>query len=183
LSAAERTRAGRACRERNDVVQRIGVTGHVNVSNDVAQWVTTALTQRLGGVLDPPVHGVTCLAAGADQIFAKVILALSGTLEVVLPAGDYSRSMAETEGGATFKELLRQASSVEIMPFETSSRDAYLAASQAMLSRCNLLLAVWDGAPSRRVGDTAHVVEKAQERDLPVEVFWPPTPAGAPGRD
>jgi hypothetical protein len=85
--------------------------------------------------------------------------------------------MAETEGGATLKELLKQASSVEIMPFETSSRDAYLAASQAMLSRCSLLLAVWDGAPSRRVGDTAHVVENAQERDLPVEVFWPPTPA------
>jgi hypothetical protein len=79
---------------------------------------------------------------------------------------------------------------VETMPFERSSRDAYLAASETMLSRCDLLLAVWDGEPSRNVGDTAHVVERAREHDVPVEVLWPPappgpaapaTPAGAPG--
>lgn len=30
--------------------------------------------------------GVTCLARGADQIFARVVLDLGGTVEVVLPA-------------------------------------------------------------------------------------------------
>jgi hypothetical protein len=66
------------------------------------------------------------------------------------------------------------------MPFETSSRAAYLAASEAMLDRCDLLLAVWNGSPSRRVGDTADVIAKARERHLPVEVLWPPEPAGSP---
>lgn len=156
-------------------MQRIGVTGHVNVSEDVVRWVVPALTQRLGEILGSPVHGVTCLAKGADQIFARVVLALSGTFEVVLPAEDYTQYMVDAGDGEDFCELLERASTVRTMPFETSSRDAYLAASEDMLDRCDLLLAVWDGAPSQRVGDTAHVVSKAHERDVPVEVIWPPS--------
>jgi len=163
-------------------LQRIGVTGHVEVTEDVAQWVTTALTERLGRALGRPLHGITCLAAGADQIFATVVLALSGTFDVVLPAADYARRMAESGAADTFRDLLGHASSVQTMPFETSSRDAYLAASEAMLSRCDLLLAVWDGKPTRNVGDTAHVVRRAREHRVPVEILWPPTPAAAPGR-
>lgn len=169
-------------------MQRIGVTGHVDVSEDVAQWVVAALTRRLGGVLGPPVHGITCLAKGADQIFARVVLALSGTFEVVLPAHDYRQCMLDAGDGEPFCELLERASAVETMPFATSSRDAYLAASEQMLDRCDLLLAVWDGEPSRRVGDTADVVTKAKARAVPVEVLWPSapggaaTPAEAPGR-
>ena len=167
-------------------MQRIAVTGHVHVSEDVAQWVTRRLTERLGAVTGPRLHGVTCLARGADQLFAQVVLALQGTLEVVLPARDYAARMALTDNAATFRTLLGQARSVETMPFATSSRDAYLAASRTMLDRCDLLLAVWDGRPSQRVGDTADVVTKAREQNLPVEVVWPapasaPTPVEAPG--
>ena len=155
-------------------MHRIALTGHVNVSDDVAEWLAATLAARLGRILEPPVHGITCLAKGADQVFVRAIISLSGTFEVVLPAHDYTRWMMGTGDGTTFCELLEQASAVEIMPFEKSSRDAYLAASEAMLSRCDLLLAVWDGDPSRRIGDTADVVKKARERDLPVEVLWPP---------
>ncbi len=33
--------------------------------------------------------GITCLAKSADQIFARAVLDLGGTLVVVLPAADY----------------------------------------------------------------------------------------------
>jgi hypothetical protein len=155
-------------------MQRIAVTGHVNVSDEIAQWLVSALTKRLGEGQGSPVHGITCLAKGADQLFAKVVISLNGTFEVVLPARDYAQWMRDAGYGDPFSELLEQASSVQTMPFETSDRHAYLAASEAMLSRCDLLLAVWDGGPSLRVGDTAHVVEKAQARAVPVEVLWPP---------
>ena len=173
-------------------MQRIAVTGHVHVDGEVAEWVTRRLTERLGAVAGARLHGITCLAEGADQIFAQVVLALRGTFEVVLPARDYAARMALTDNAPTFAALLRRARSVQTMPFETSGREAYLAASRAMLDRCDLVLAVWDGRPSRRVGDTADVVAKAREQNLPVEVLWPaatppptntpaPTPAEAPG--
>jgi hypothetical protein len=46
-----------------------------------------------------------------------------------------------------------------------------------MLERCDLLLAAWNGRPSRNVGDTADVVAKAREQQVPVEVVWPPAPS------
>jgi hypothetical protein len=178
--------------DRDDPALRIGITGHVNVSEDVARWVTTALTERLGRIsgVRPGghpggrhrLHGVTCLAAGADQIFARVVLALHGTFDVVLPARDYAVRMAETDNAAAFRELLGRARHVDTMPFATSSRNAYRAASEAMLHRCDLLLAVWDGAPSRNLGDTADVVALAREREVPVEVLWPAeSPDAEPG--
>jgi hypothetical protein len=159
----------------------IGVTGHVHVDGDVAQWVVRALHTRLVDLLPSPIHGVTCLAKGADQIFARAVLAVSGTFDVVLPAHDYEQAMVRAGDGEEFRELLDRASTVRTMPFETSSRTAYLAASEEMLDRCELLLAVWDGEPSRNLGDTAHVVEVARRRDLPVEVIWPSRGAGRPG--
>jgi hypothetical protein len=173
-------------------VRAIGVTGHVNVNEDVARWVTEALTERLshpdspGRPGNPALHGVTCLAEGADQIFARVVLTLRGTFDVVLPARDYAQRMEQTANAATFRELLSQARHVRTMPFATSSRRAYLAASQAMLRRCNLLFAVWDGQPSRHVGDTADVVAKARAQQVEVVVLWPegacrgPPPAATP---
>ncbi|HEY6793457.1 MAG TPA: hypothetical protein VI248_02105 [Kineosporiaceae bacterium] len=172
--------------DRDGRVPQVGVTGHVNVSEDVARWVTTALTERLGrlAVDRPPghpqdrhrLHGITCLAAGADQIFARVVLALRGTLDVVLPARDYAGRMAQTDNADAFRELLSKADHVDTMPFATSSRNAYRAASEAMVRRCDLLLAVWNGEPSRNVGDTADVVALARERRVPVEVLWPTAP-------
>ena len=161
-------------------VECIGVTGHVQVDEGVATWIARAFAERLGRRAGRPLHGVTCLAQGADQIFAQAVLDLNGTFDVLLPAADYAACMATTDNARLFRNLLGRARSVRTMPFETSSREAYLAASLAMLRRCDLLLAAWNGLPSRNVGDTADVVAKAHQRQVPVEVVWPPEPGPAP---
>jgi hypothetical protein len=153
---------------------RIGITGHVDVSDETAGWVLDALTKRLQELTGPGWHGITCLARGADQIFASVVLALKGSYDVVLPAEDYQRRMVEDDEGGPFLDLLARARDVQTMPYPTSNRAAYLAASESMLDRCDMLVAVWDGRPSRAVGDTADVVSKARARRIPVTVVWPP---------
>jgi hypothetical protein len=153
---------------------RVAVTGHVNVSEETARWVIEALTARLQDVVGPGWHGVTCLAGGADQLFAKVVLALKGKYDVVLPAADYEQQMLLDGDGEPFGALLAEASEVETMPYPTSSRAAYLAASVEMLRGCDQLLAVWDGEPSRAVGDTADVVQRAKALQIPVIRVWPP---------
>lgn len=152
----------------------IAVTGHVNVSEEIADWLCSTLSRRLPELIGSGrLRGITCLAKGPDQLFASVILTLSGSFEVILPARDYQRRMIEAGDGETFQSLLAQASTVRTMPFEVSSRAAYLAASEAMLIKCDLLLAVWDGQASQRIGDTADVVRRARELSVPVEVLWP----------
>lgn len=151
---------------------RIGVTGHARLSPAVGARVLDSLTAALAGYAGRDLHGVTCLARGADQLFARAVLAARGTFEVVLPARDYRQRVIGRDGRG-FDELLGQATGVRTMPFARSSRRAYLAASTDMLSRCDLLFAVWDGGPSRNLGDTAHVVSVARDRRMPVMVVWP----------
>jgi len=67
---------------------RIGITGHSNLTPETVALVAEALRGLLVGV-NQPVLGVTCLARGADQVFARVVLELGGEIEVVLPASDY----------------------------------------------------------------------------------------------
>lgn len=150
---------------------RIGVTGYTRLSTEAAASTLDALTAALREYAGRELHGVTCLARGTDQLFARAVLAVCGTFEVVLPARDYRERVIDTEGRAGFDELLDRATEVRTMPFARSSREAFFAASATMLSRCDLLFAVWDGRPSRQTGDTAHVVSIAREQRIPVRIF------------
>ncbi|HWN31377.1 MAG TPA: hypothetical protein VNP03_01485, partial [Pseudonocardia sp.] len=71
---------------------RIGITGHSNLAPDSVPLVTEALRHAVEKVrvgAGRPLIGVTCLARGADQLFARAVLELGGQIEVVLPASDY----------------------------------------------------------------------------------------------
>lgn len=151
---------------------RIGITGHAGLSDASVEPVFASVVEALRGY-GTPLHGVTCLARGADRIFARAVLALGGTFEVILPAWDYRHCVVVRDGVAEFDELVGRAVAVHTMPFESSGRDAYAAASEDMLDRCDILLAVWDGVPSRGLGDTADVVSRARYRRMPVRVLWP----------
>lgn len=59
------------------------------------------------------------------------------------------------------------------MPYETSTRDAYLAASEYVLGRVDAMLAVWDGQPADGRGGTGDVVQRAQALGIPATVVWP----------
>ena len=67
---------------------RIGITGHSNLTPSTVVLVADALRGLLADA-EQPVVGVTCLARGADQVFARVVLELGGEIEVVPPASDY----------------------------------------------------------------------------------------------
>jgi hypothetical protein len=151
---------------------RIGVTGHVDLPVGTAVRIFELLRAALREY-GADVHGVTCLARGADQIFARAVLAQRGTFEVVLPARDYREQVIAATNRVDFDALLGRASRVSWMPYEHSGRVAYMAASQELLRRCDRLFAIWDGRPSTRLGDTADVVRAARDLGVPVTVLWP----------
>lgn len=69
--------------------------------------------------------------------------------------------------------MIANACDVHFMPFQTSGREAYMAASETLVTRSDRLLAVWDGKPSGGLGGTADVVAHARHVGVPVEVVWP----------
>ncbi len=150
---------------------RVGVTGHSNLALDAVPVVQAELRRVL--VERPGIVGVTCLARGADQVFARVVLDLGGQIEVVLPAADYRDRKVKPDNAADFDDLIAKAAAVETMPYDRSNREAYLAASEHVLSTVDAMVAVWDGGPSGGTGGTADVVDAARERGIPVTVVWP----------
>jgi hypothetical protein len=107
-------------------VVRIGITGHSNLTDSTAELVAEELRKILADQPDR-LTGVTCLARGADQVFARAVLERGGALEVVLPAKDYRERKVKPDNAAEFDRLIAKAT-VHTMPFAESSRDAYMAA-------------------------------------------------------
>lgn len=154
---------------------RIGVTGHIRLSKDTSRLVYGALYDALCQLQPSTVHGVTCLAAGADQLFARAVSAAGGTFEAVVPATDYRDAVVTRDNRREFDALLRLADGVTYMPFTRSSPVAYRAASMELLRRSDRLFAVWDGMISGQVGEAGEVVAAAQASGMSVQVLWPAT--------
>jgi hypothetical protein len=154
-------------------VVHIGITGHVLLGAGTAELVDGALREALIPWAGPGLVGVTCLAPGSDQIFARVVLELGGRLEVVLPAPDYRETKIDAENEAEFDRLLRAASTVRFTGHRSSGPDAYLAASKAVITRSARLVAVWDGSSNRPPGATDYAVAHAHWVGIPVEIVWP----------
>lgn len=151
---------------------RVGITGHSNLSPDSVPAVADALRTALADV-EKPLTGVSCLARGADQVFARIVLDIGGELHVVLPAADYRERKVKPDNRGAFEDLLERADKVHVLPFNTSNRDAYAAANDTILSGIDVLFAVWDGMPPDGKGGTGDTVQLARDRRVPVTVVWP----------
>ena len=153
-----------------EVDVRFGVTGHRILPPSIVECAVRHWGRVLptGGHL----HGVSNLADGADQLFAAHVLAAGGTLEVVLPCQGYAGTLIAGESRTRFEDLRRAAATVLTMPYPEPSEQAFLAAGQALVDRCDHLFAVWDGRPARGLGGTADIVTYARTRGRPVTVLW-----------
>ncbi len=151
---------------------RIGITGHMNLTPASVALVDEALREALGPYAGDDLVGVSCIARGADSIFAQAVLDLGGTLEVVLPTSSYRDQKVEPDHAPHFDELMRRAATVRMLLFAETNPEAYEAANQALVSSCDLLFAVWDSRTGDK-GGTASVIDYARSQGVAVHVVWP----------
>lgn len=148
----------------------IAVSGHRGLPADTVALVDDAIRQALAGHVSA-ITGLSCLADGADQIFARAIVDLGGALEVVIPARRYREGLP-VEAHQEYDALLAEARHVRELEFVESTSESHMA-SRFMLDHADELFAVWDGEPARGYGGTADVVAEARERAVRVHVIWP----------
>lgn len=151
---------------------RVGITGHRRFAESTSDLIAKALREALKDYDPVTLIGVTCLAEGADEMFAKAVLDHGGGIEVVVPAAKYLDSFPE-EYHDVYRDLLSHAETVHRLDFEESDSRAHMAASEYMITLVSELFAVWDGEPAWGHGGTADVVGAARERSIPVRVIWP----------
>lgn len=147
----------------------LGVTGHRDLPGPAKELLLAHLSQSLS----KGITGVSCLAEGADQIFARQVLAFGGRLVVVIPCAGYASTFSEDDGADSYRELVGQAAGVERLGFARPSREAFVAAGKRLVDLSDQLLAVWDGLPARGPGGTADVVSYAGDSGKRVHRLWP----------
>lgn len=150
---------------------RIGITGHRDLDRDVSG----AVADLVKAYLEPygcEMVGLSCLADGADAVFAEAVVNAGAPLEAIVPAAGYRQALPP-EHHPVYDHLMEQAVLVHELPHSESEPGAHMAAGRLLVERCDRLVAVWDGQPARGHGGTADVVAYAQELDRPVTVLWP----------
>lgn len=151
---------------------RIGISGHRGLPADTVALVNAALRAEIARHRADELTGISCIADGADSIFAQAVLDHGGQLEVVVPAQHY-RDHLPADHHATYDKLISAASTVHELDYIESTSEAHMAASERLLDTIDQLIAVWDGQPARGYGGTADVVNEAHERGMHVTIIWP----------
>jgi hypothetical protein len=152
----------------------IGVTGHQQLPGIAREYVENEFERIISETnSSEETWGVTSLAIGADQLFARTVLFAGGKLEVVIPCAGYESTFAAPDDLRSFKSLLARATKVDHLNFNEPSEDAFFEAGCRVVDVCQELVAVWDGAEARGLGGTAHIVKYARKLGRPVTVVWP----------
>jgi hypothetical protein len=121
----------------------------------------------------PILRVVSSLAEGADRYVALEGISLGYELQCPLPFSreEYARDFAASEESAReFRTLLADSHTTSVLELDGKREDeegAYLMAGRAMLSQCDVLLAIWNGQEAYREGGTAQIVAEAGERNIP----------------
>ena len=159
----------------------IGVTGHRVIEDE--DLIRSKVREVLGSIengfsdKDHIFKVISPLAEGADRIVAQEVLNFHGCpheneMQAVLPLKkeDYMNDFKTQESKDEFLNLLGKAEKVITLPETPTRKDAYLQVGEFVVDKCIILIAIWDGKPSRGKGGTAEIIDYA--KSISREVVW-----------
>lgn len=141
---------------------KIGITGHQQIKN-VSDWakIESSIEAKIKS-FKPPIIGLTSMAKGADQIFAKVIIRNSGSLWAILPFKNYDSVFEDPKDRTEYNQLLNKANKVEILELNKEKEICYMEAGKRIVDLSDCMIAVWDGKKAVGFGGTGDVVAYAK---------------------
>ncbi len=151
----------------------VGFTGHRQLRD--AAGLERVMREVLGNLrAEAGVEWIalSSAAAGSDILFARCALALGMGWEAVLPLppAEFRRDFSDTDWREV-ETLLSEAEHVRVISERGLREDAYLDGGMETVNHCDLLLAIWDGEPSRGRGGTAEIVAYARELKRPLIIL------------
>lgn len=153
----------------------VGFTGHRLLHNpDKIRQTLRTLLDSLRAEIPGQLVGYSSAAIGADAIFAEESLS-SGLPWMALlshPEQDFKTDFSPADWAKT-SALLERAASVRSLagPNEKDRDLGYLECGMLIVEEADLIIAVWDGKPSRGIGGTADVVAHTRNLNKPLIVI------------
>ncbi|MFO1408572.1 MAG: hypothetical protein U1F08_13725 [Steroidobacteraceae bacterium] len=151
----------------------VAVTGHRDLVPEEVPGIRARVNRLLAGLRDAYPHRavlvMSALAEGADRLVAHEALALGLNIVAALPMArdEYARDFVAPGSREEFDRLCAAAVDLYELPAVQAPPDTDAQARRAMqyaqggifmCAHCHILLALWDGKPSTRLGGTAQVV-------------------------
>ncbi len=148
----------------------IGFTGHRNLSDEAKcreaiRKVLLEWKAKVPGV----VYGLASAAAGGDLLFAETCVELNLPIRIFLPVPKekFREDFDEpTWDRATL--VFQKALSVEVTGAGEELTERYYECGIETVQHIQILIALWDGTPSKGLGGTADMVHFAKEQGRPV---------------
>jgi hypothetical protein len=139
----------------------VGFTGHQHREGVQWSWVERALRFELHKLRDVR-KALSSLAAGSDQLFAEAAMRLGIPVVAIIPLEGYERFF-DPVALASYHRLLGECEAVQLR-WNGDPEQAFFEAGKFIVDHCDLLFAVWDGAPAEGLGGTSDVVNYARNR-------------------
>lgn len=157
----------------------IGFTGHRNLRDEsrcrqgILEFLRSQQEKMPGRV-----YGVSSAAAGGDLLFAESCLELGIPLHILLPTSrEIFKKDFDEPSWARAEVVLCRAAAVDVTGDRDERREQFYDCGIVTVQQSQMLLALWDGQPSRGLGGTAEIVEFADKIGRPV--IWLHSESGA----
>jgi hypothetical protein len=191
LESASQYPRGRAGRRHNSWCRRplSWIDGLLVRCTKLLWWSIPITKRRTPPDKRTPVHFtvISALAKGSDRIVAWQVLKRPNSLlqaAVPMALGKYSKDLAEPTDLKEFQDLYDLDQNPTILGISDESklysddsekrlaarREEYYKAGMWVVERCEILVAIWDGKPTKGRGGTGDVVAAALRRGR--RVFW-----------
>jgi hypothetical protein len=151
-------------------VLAIGFTGHRKVPDEaksrqvICDFLARQMESHIGIV-----YGISSAASGGDQLFAESCLELNIPLRILLPrpAEQFRTDFDDTSWQRTLR-IMENAISIEVTGRHESRNEQYYDCGIQTVAESQLLVALWDGQPSRGKGGTQEMVSYSRKTGHPI---------------
>lgn len=149
---------------------KVGMTGHQSIGPiSVVEWVSSTLDGQIAKY--ETTSGYTCLASGADQLFARLLQSKGIPYTVIIPSNEYEMTFSHSYELENYRSLLSSAKEQIQTSFGSPNEAAYYRAGREIVKQAEIIFAVWDGKRARGLGGTGDIVLYAlQQRKMVIQI-------------
>jgi hypothetical protein len=155
----------------------VGFTGHRHLQDpEKMKKIIGAVLDSLRAEIPGQLVGYSSVAIGADTLFAERWLESGSPWMALLPraADDFKNDFTQVDWSKTFALLQRAVRVQSLTGIKEAERDlAYLECGILVVEEADVMIAVWNGKPSRGVGGTADIVANARNLNKPLVLIDP----------
>ncbi len=141
-----------------------GITGHQDLGDkETISWIKDCLTKEIQKY--NVTEGLTCLAIGADQLFADILDKFNIRYTAVIPSDNYEDTFDPNTALANYRLRLSNAKKSIKLDFPNPCEEAYYEAGKYIVDHSEIVFAIWNRKPAKGLGGTGDVVKYALDKN------------------